>query len=117
MKHARLLALLLLPALVVTARGADRDEAPRAIVITAKRFEFVPSTITLKKGETVKLVVTSEDVTHGFFLRPLKIDTDLVPGKTEEMTVTPQTAGTFTAICHHFCGAGHGNMKLTVVVE
>ena len=116
MKRALLLALLLIPALVVTARGQGGEE-PRAIVITAKRFEFVPSTITLKKGETVKLVVTSEDVTHGFFLRPLKIDTDLVPGKTEALTVTPHTAGTFTAICHHFCGAGHGNMKLTVVVE
>jgi cytochrome c oxidase subunit II len=119
MKYARLLALLLLllPALVVPARAADGVGEPRAIVIAAKRFEFVPSTITLKKGETVKLFVTSEDVTHGFFLRPLKIDTDLVPGKTQEITVTPQSAGTFTAICHHFCGAGHGNMKLTVVVE
>ena len=117
MKSARFVALSLLFALVVTAQSAYAAEESRAIVITAKRFEFVPSTITLKKGETVKLVVTSEDVTHGLFLRPLKIDTDLVPGKTQEMTVTPQTAGTFTAICHHFCGAGHGNMKLTVVVE
>ena len=117
MKSARLLALLLVLALVGTARAADGAEETRAIVITAKRFEFVPSTITLKKGETVKLVVTSEDVTHGLFIRPLKIDTDLTPGKTEELTVTPQAAGTFTAICHHFCGAGHGNMKLTVVVE
>ena len=117
MKRTLLLALLLLPALVVTARAAQGGEEPRAIVITAKRFEFVPSTITLKKGETVKLVVTSEDVTHGFFLRPLKIDTDLVPGKTQEITVTPQAAGTFNAICHHFCGAGHGNMKMTIVVE
>jgi len=71
----------------------------------------------VKEGETVKLVVTSEDVTHGFFLRPLKIDTDITPGQTQEITVTPQSAGTFTAICHHFCGAGHGSMKLTVVVE
>jgi cytochrome c oxidase subunit II len=117
MKYARFLALLLLPALVVTARASNGSEEPRAVAITAKRFEFVPSTITLKKGETVKLVVTSEDVTHGFFLRPLKIDTDLVPGETQQITVTPQSAGTFTAICHHFCGAGHGNMKLTVVVE
>ena len=117
MKYARLFALLLVPALVMTAKADDIGKEPRAIVITAKRFEFVPSTITLKKGETVKLVVTSEDVTHGLFIRPLKIDTDLTPGKTEELTVTPQTAGTFTAICHHFCGAGHGNMKLTVVVE
>ena len=117
MRSARFVALSLLLALVVTARAAEGAEESRAIVITAKRFEFVPSTITLKKGETVKLVVTSEDVTHGLFIRPLKIDTDLVPGKTEELTVTPQAAGTFTAICHHFCGAGHGNMKLTVVVE
>ena len=119
MKSVRFLALLLL-----RRHGRDRRrgraqdaEEPRAIVITAKRFEFVPSTITLKKGETVKLVVTSEDVTHGLFIRPLKIDTDLTPGETQQFTVTPQTAGTFTAICHHFCGAGHGDMKLTVVVE
>jgi cytochrome c oxidase subunit 2 len=117
MKSARFLALVLLLALAVTARAADGAEEPRAIVITAKRFEFVPSTITLKKGETVKLVVTSEDVAHGLFIRPLKIDTDLTPGETQQITVTPQAAGTFTAICHHFCGAGHGNMKLTVVVE
>jgi cytochrome c oxidase subunit II len=117
MKYARFLALFLLPALVVTAQASARDAEPRAIVITAKRFEFVPSTITLKKGETVKLVVKSEDVTHGLFIRPLKIDTDLTPGETQQINVTPQSAGTFTAICHHFCGAGHGNMKLTVVVE
>ena len=119
MKYARFLALLLLlvPALAATARAADRDESPRTITLTAKRFEFVPSTITLKKGETVRFLVTSEDVTHGLFLRPLKIDTDLTPGKTEELTVTPQSAGTFTAICHHFCGSGHGGMKLTVIVE
>jgi cytochrome c oxidase subunit 2 len=115
MKSARILALVLLSVLVLTVRA--RGEEPRAIVITAKRFEFVPSTITLKKGETVKLVVTSEDVTHGLFIRSLKIDTDLTPGETQQLSVTPQTAGTFTAICHHFCGSGHGGMKLTVVVE
>jgi cytochrome c oxidase subunit 2 len=100
-----------LPALL----GAE--DAARTVDITAKRFEFVPSTLTLKKGETVRLRIASEDVTHGLFLRPLKIDTDIVPGEVRELTVTPQTAGTFTAICHHFCGSGHGGMKLTVIVE
>ena len=117
MKSNHLLPALLLAGLFATAGTAGAAEEPRVVVITAKRFEFSPSTITLKKGETVKLVVTSEDVTHGLFLRPLKIDTDLTPGETQQITVTPQTAGTFTAICHHFCGAGHGGMKLTVVVE
>ena len=118
MKLARVLALLLLSLLALLVMTVNaRGEEPRAITITAKRFEFVPSTITLKKGETVTLVVISEDVTHGLFLRPLKLDAELTAGETQRITVTPQSAGTFTAICHHFCGSGHGGMKLTVVVE
>lgn len=116
MKYARCLAFLL-PVLAMIVGAPARADEPRTIAITAKRFEFSPSTITLKKGETVRLVVKSEDVTHGLFLRPLKIDTDLVPGETQTLTVTPQSTGTFAAICHHFCGAQHGNMRLTVVVE
>ena len=81
------------------------------------KIDTTNPTITLKKGEAVKFRVTSEDVTHGLFLRALKIDTDLEPGQTREMTVTPEKTGTFLAICHHFCGAQHGNMKLTIVVE
>ena len=108
--------LILAVALAASARARD-DEEPRVVEIVAKRFEFTPSTVTLKKGEAVRLRVRSEDVTHGLFLRALKIDTDIVPGQTRELTVTPETAGTFTAICHHFCGSGHGGMKLTVVVE
>ena len=30
---------------------------------------------------------------------------------------TLNVAGTFTTICDHFCGANHGNMKMTIVVE
>ena len=81
------------------------------IEITAKRFAFTPDQITLKKGETVTLRLISQDVTHGFFLRPLKVDEDIEPGKTTEVIVTPQVTGTFTTVCDHFCGANHGNMK------
>ncbi len=98
------------------ARGG-RGDSPRVVEIRAKRFEFTPKEIHLTKGETAVLRLTSEDVTHGFFLRPLKVDTDVPPGKVTEVTVTPDKAGRFTAICNHFCGSGHGNMKLTVIVE
>lgn len=103
--------------LVVSAASVGADEAPRTITVSAKRFEFAPNQITLKKGEPVTLRVTSEDVTHGFFSRPLKIDADLAPGQVVDVPVTPSAAGTYTIICDHFCGAQHGNMKLTVVVE
>jgi heme/copper-type cytochrome/quinol oxidase subunit 2 len=45
------------------------------------------------------------------------IDAEIEPGKTTEVTFTPQVTGRFTAICHHFCGAGHGNMHMVFVVE
>jgi cytochrome c oxidase subunit 2 len=86
------------------------------IEITAKRFGFSPDNITLKKGEEVTLRLKSEDVTHGFFIREIKADELIEPGKPVEIKVQPQNAGTFNAICHHFCGAGHGNMKMTVTV-
>ena len=90
---------------------------PRVVEITAKRFGFTPNQITLKKGETVTLRLSSEDVTHGFFMRALKIDEVVDPGKPTDITITPQTAGTFTTICDHFCGANHGNMNMKIVVE
>jgi len=118
MKTYRNLALTLaLPVLLAAVSRSRADEGPRVVAVTAKRFEFVPATLTLKKGETVRLRVTSEDVTHGLFVRAFKIDTDIEPGKIEEVEITPETTGTFTAICHHFCGAQHANMKLTIVVE
>src|SRR5512135_176454 len=97
--------------------GVRAAEEPKVIAVTAKRFEFSPKEITLKLGETVKLQLTSEDVTHGFFAKPLGIDEVIVPGKTTEVVVTPKAAGRYTTICDHFCGAGHGGMKMTIVVE
>jgi cytochrome c oxidase subunit 2 len=109
---AALLALLAIPG----ARRAHADDIP-VVEITAKRFAFNPDKITLKKGQTVKLRLHSEDVDHGFFVRPLKLDELIPAGQSIEVTVMPQTAGTFTTICDHFCGANHGNMNMTIVVE
>ena len=102
--------------LAASPRGARASE-PRVIEIHAKRFGFTPDQITLKKGETVKIRLVSEDVTHGFFLRPLKIDEEVSPGQPTEIVLTPDKTGTFTTICDHFCGVNHGNMKMTIVVS
>ena len=103
--------------LAAAPRGARAADEPRVVAITARRFEFSPREITLKQGETVKLQLTTEDVTHGFFLRPLGIDAEIVPGQATDVVVTPKAAGRYTTICDHFCGAGHGGMKMTIVVE
>ena len=93
-----------------------RADNPKVIEITAKKFEFSPSEITLKKGEPVILRLSSSDRVHGFMSKPLKIDTDIPADKSADIPVTPETAGDFTVICDHYCGTGHGNMKMKVTV-
>jgi cytochrome c oxidase subunit 2 len=118
MKRIAILILILL-AVVLTANvgRTHAAEEPKVVEITAKRFGFAPDHVTLKKGEPVVLRLRSEDVTHGFFVRALKIDELIEKDKPVEVKVQPDKEGTFTVICHHFCGAGHGNMKMSITVE
>ena len=111
-----LIALSCLTALIARGKAVSADETP-VVEITAKRFAFSPNTITLKKDQTVKLRLHSEDVTHGFFLRPLGLDEEIPAGQSIDVTLTPHTSGSFTTICDHFCGANHGNMNMTIIVE
>lgn len=100
-----------------TAFAPPAQPGARVIEITAKRFEFDPNLITLKRGEPVILRVRSADVTHGFYSKQLKIDELIEPGKIVEVKITPETPGKFTLICNHFCGSGHANMKMAITVE
>ena len=113
------LAALCAAALAAPAAPQEADSSATAatVAIAAKRFEFEPAEIHLKAGEPATLAVTSQDVTHGFFSRQLGFDEDLAPGKTVEVHVKPEKPGRYTIICDHYCGSGHGGMKLTVVVE
>jgi len=109
--------LALLALLALASPAASRAQEPRVVEITAKRFQFTPSEVTLEKDEPVILRLHSEDVAHGFYMKKLGIDAVIEPGKTTDIPLTPHQAGRFVTICDHFCGVGHGNMKVTLVVE
>ena len=106
---------LLLLFLFATTMG--QDAAPRVVEIRAKKFEFTPNTITLQKDQPVTIHLVATDRAHGLLINALDIDLDASPDHPAEATVTPHTAGRFDAICDHYCGMGHGNMKMTVIVE
>jgi cytochrome c oxidase subunit 2 len=88
----------------------------RVIKMTAKRYEYDPSVITVDQGDKVRLEITSQDVTHGFGLKEYKINRKLEPGKTEIIEFTADKAGTFEFRCTVFCGIGHLGMKGKLVV-
>ena len=91
-------------------------ENEQVIQITAKRFEYSPKEITLKKGVPVVLEFTSLDRLHGFDCPGLKIRMDIHPGKVNRLRFVPDKAGTFPFHCDNFCGSGHEGMKGTITV-
>jgi cytochrome c oxidase subunit 2 len=109
---------MMVSVVLVTAYPSQAQTSPKHIEITAKRFEFTPGDITLKKGEPVVIVLKSADVAHGLRFRGLGLDLRANKGQTSELPFTPTKTGDFTGQCSVFCGSGHGQMKLTLhVVE
>ena len=85
--------------------------------MTAKKYEFDPAVIKVKKGEPVKLIITALDRDHGFKLEAFHIDQKLEKGKAVEVEFTADQVGTFPFQCSRFCGKGHRKMKGELIVE
>ena len=92
-------------------------ESVKEFKITAKRFQFEPSTIEVSKGDRVRLLVTSTDVPHGISITEYGINERLDPGTPKTIEFTADKEGTFTAFCSVFCGSGHGGMKGRLIVK
>ena len=99
----------------VGARPAQPKE--RVIRIDAKRFDYTPGELTLRKGEPVILELTSRDVLMGFNLPDFDLRADMVPDKVTRVRFVPDKTGSFTFLCDIFCGTKHEEMngRLTVV--
>ena len=119
MKKAAVITVIAGCALALTGTRVSSEAKPvQHIEISASRFSFEPHEITVKKGDPVILRVQSTDVTHGLVVEELGIRTEVKKGESEDLKITPETAGTFEGKCAHFCGKGHGSMTLIVhVVE
>jgi cytochrome c oxidase subunit II len=122
MKISKIVVLTfsLLAVFLLLAEARDSNGAAAGvheIPVTAKKYEFTPSSIHVKKGEHVKLLITAVDHDHGFKLPAFDIQQDLKKGDTTTIEFTPDKAGTFHFACSHVCGLGHRGMKAELVVE
>lgn len=62
-------------------------------------------------GKPVKLVMTSKDVIHGFFVPAYRQKQDVLPGRYTYLWLLPERAGTFDIFCSQYCGTGHSLMR------
>ncbi len=106
----------------------------KVIEVTAKKYEYTPGEIHVKKGTRVQLKLRAIDRTHGFkiALYPDGAAQSGPPGlrladpqeswkleKEQERIVefTADRAGTYSFKCSNFCGLGHRGMHGKLVVE
>ena len=67
-------------------------------------------------GRKIKLIMTSEDVIHDFFVPAFRTKADVVPGKYTTLWFEATTPGTYHLFCAEYCGMNHSGMTGSVVV-
>jgi cytochrome c oxidase subunit 2 len=110
------LAVLLALGVIATDAGVQAAPQAKVIKISAKRFDYTPGNITVKKGQPVVLELTSKDVLMGLNLPDFNVRGDMIPEKLTRVRFTPDKTGTFTFVCDIFCGSGHEEMHGTITV-
>ena len=98
----------------VAAQSAEPAE--QVIRITARKFNYTPAELRLKKGAPVILEFKTLDVVMGFNLPDFNVRADIVPDKVTRLRFVPDKTGTFVFLCDVFCGAGHEEMNGKLIV-
>ncbi len=93
-------------AVVTVAAGASLAQAGRLafpedqpIEMVASKEGFSPSALRLRRGETVRLELTTADDEHCLAIDALRVEKRIVPGRTTRLELTPDRAGVFYYYC------------------
>ena len=75
------------------------------------------NTLHVPAHRPVRLLITSRDVLHSFFVPAFRIKQDAVPGRYAEIWFEATKTGTFPVLCTEYCGLDHSMMRAQVVVH
>jgi cytochrome c oxidase subunit 2 len=67
-------------------------------------------------GRKIKLIMTSEDTIHDFFIPAFRIKTDVLPGKYTTLWFEATVPGKYHLFCAEYCGMNHSGMIGSVIV-
>jgi cytochrome c oxidase subunit 2 len=77
----------------------------------------VDNPLVVPVGKKVRVLITSADVIHAWWLPDFAIKKDAIPGYINEMWFTADKEGTYRGQCVELCGRDHGFMPIVVVVK
>jgi cytochrome c oxidase subunit II len=94
--------------------SASAGGAAQAVTLTATNFKFDKTEYKVKKGQPVTITLKNGEGMHGAEIKEFGVN---LKKDGESKTFTPDKVGTYNIQCSVMCGAGHANMKSTLVVE
>lgn len=99
--------------------GQTPAKPDRVVSVSADRFSFNPSRVTVKQGQLIEFVLTSDDTDHGFRIAGTSIDVAIPPSGAGEVRVRflAREKGKYVFDCSRPCGAGHNIMRGEIVVK
>ncbi|HYE15646.1 MAG TPA: cytochrome c oxidase subunit II [Pyrinomonadaceae bacterium] len=78
--------------------------------------DAVSQTLIAQVGRPIELVLTARDVTHSFWVPPLRFKQDAVPGLDINVHFKPVKAGRYEIACAELCGQQHYKMKSFMLI-
>ena len=95
--------------------------ATKEFKVVAKKWRFDPNTLTVNKGDTVKVTLSSADIDFKFVSSDFLVDKEVKKGASETVTFTASKAGTFEFKCGTYCEkygtVQGGSLKGSLVVK
>ena len=67
-------------------------------------------------GRAVKLIMTSQDVIHSFYVPAFRIKQDVLPGRYTSVWFEATKTGTYHLFCTEYCGTQHSGMIGKIIV-
>ena len=113
-----MLQLLLLMGILSPVGLTGAEQPTKQVKVKARRFKFVPSRIKVEAGTTLEIILSSQDVQHGFKIVGTDIDVEIpARGKGRSKAVfRTDKAGQYRFECSRVCGAGHSSMRGVIQV-
>jgi cytochrome c oxidase subunit 2 len=126
---ALVLLVIAIPTIQVIFRTQAATAPPDALAVTVRGYQWwwefryptlgvvTANELHLPAGRPVVLDLEGPDVIHSFWVPQLGGKRDVVPGRRNRITLTPDTPGAYWGQCAEFCGTAHANMRLRVIVD
>jgi heme/copper-type cytochrome/quinol oxidase subunit 2 len=81
--------------------------ATRLFRIDASQSSYAPSELSVNRGDTVTIELTSTDAVHGLYVYGYDVSVQADPGQTATLTFVADKPGSFRFRCNVTCGALH----------